>query len=378
MRLMRGSVIGAWCVVGVVMGGCPSPEPGFQTPTPPPEETPTPVPEVGVFITEVMANPDLVQDSKGEWIELYNASGEDVALEGWTITDEAGSTVTITDVTLAAGGYAVFGPSDKIEDNGGVELTMKYDAGFSIGNDEETLTLRNADGGLVDELTYLAAPQGASLSLDPSAYSAAGNDDPGNLCATQYSKFGGGDYGTPGEENDVCVITATEGDIIITEIMANPAAAEDERGVYIEVYNTTDETIRLDGWVITDSAGDRHTIASEDGLEIEPGTYVLFGNHFQQSENGGIAPDYGWNKELVFNNTADTVTFYAGETMVDRVSYGSGDFPATPEGASLQLDPDAFTATDNDSGANWCASTAEIAEGLDRGTPGAANSSCGS
>ena len=40
-----------------------------------------------VLITEFMKDPAFVSDSKGEWIELYNASDKVVNIEGWVIRD---------------------------------------------------------------------------------------------------------------------------------------------------------------------------------------------------------------------------------------------------------------------------------------------------
>lgn len=38
-----------------------------------------------VLITELMYNPRLCDDPIGEWVELHNASGSPVALEGWRL-----------------------------------------------------------------------------------------------------------------------------------------------------------------------------------------------------------------------------------------------------------------------------------------------------
>ncbi|HKJ27516.1 MAG TPA: lamin tail domain-containing protein, partial [Anaerolineales bacterium] len=40
-----------------------------------------------VIINEIMQNPNAVFDSAGEWLELYNTTGADIDLNGWTIQD---------------------------------------------------------------------------------------------------------------------------------------------------------------------------------------------------------------------------------------------------------------------------------------------------
>jgi hypothetical protein len=45
--------------------------------------------------------------------------------------------------------------------------------------------------------------EGATLSLDPAAWTEDANDNPENWCAGM-SPFGDGDLGTPGNANDGC------------------------------------------------------------------------------------------------------------------------------------------------------------------------------
>ena len=40
-----------------------------------------------VVINEIMQNPSAVGDTDGEWFELYNPTGSDIDIEGWTIAD---------------------------------------------------------------------------------------------------------------------------------------------------------------------------------------------------------------------------------------------------------------------------------------------------
>jgi hypothetical protein len=49
-----------------------------------------------VVITEFMKDPNFVVDTRGEWIEVYNAQPWRVNIEGWTLSDDAGNTVTIS------------------------------------------------------------------------------------------------------------------------------------------------------------------------------------------------------------------------------------------------------------------------------------------
>ena len=46
---------------------------------------------------------------------------------------------------------------------------------------------------------------------------------------------------------------ASPGDVIINEIMQNPAAVADAAGEWFELYNPTASDIDLDGWTILDN-----------------------------------------------------------------------------------------------------------------------------
>ncbi|NIP52260.1 MAG: lamin tail domain-containing protein, partial [Phycisphaerae bacterium] len=65
-----------------------------------------------VVINEIMQNPNAVFDSAGEWFELYNATGADIDIEGWTISDNDIDSHTINNgapLIIPAGGYLVLG-----------------------------------------------------------------------------------------------------------------------------------------------------------------------------------------------------------------------------------------------------------------------------
>ncbi len=330
-----------------------------------------------VIITEIMANPSRVSDQDGEWFEIYNPGAEAVDMVGWTISDAGGNTFTFDEEELivAARSYAVLGVNDRTEENGGVTLDYVYPGEFTLANSGDSIIIENADGVLVDAVSYDKAPDGASLSLSPDKYDTAANDNEDNFCATRFTRMPGGDLGTPGALNDVCVIDASPGDLVITEIMAFPAADIGDWGKYVEIYNTTADDIRLDGWVLADGAGDRLTISSNGELTVPALGYVVIGAHFESSENGGVSIDYSWGSTIVLNETSDTITISADGTTVDTVTYGQGDFPTMTEGVSIQLDPSAYDATMNDLGANWCQSVTELTSG-EKGTPGERNSSC--
>ncbi len=97
----------------------------------------------GVFINEVCAYAGAGND---DWIELYNATGEGVSLEGWELRkDREGEKTILLSGIIPAGGYAVFETTSHWER----QKTGIGTFGLSMGG--ETLYLLDDKGNLKDE-----------------------------------------------------------------------------------------------------------------------------------------------------------------------------------------------------------------------------------
>ncbi len=171
----------------------------------------TPVAPGAVIITEFMPNPKSVTDSKGEWIELYNTTGQDIDLNGVILS------VTVNNpynqwlsapqaLTIKAGAYLLLANNADLATNGGITPGYAYSGGLAISSKKATLTLTSA-GKVVDAVTYDSATwafgNGISAALDPAALDATKNDDVANWCGGQ-KPYGKGDLGSPGDANPSC------------------------------------------------------------------------------------------------------------------------------------------------------------------------------
>ena len=71
-----------------------------------------------------------VDDSVGEWFEIYNNTNMEIDLDGLMVTDEAGSNqdsfIVSGELLIPAGGYIVFGISADTTINGGVAVDYEY------------------------------------------------------------------------------------------------------------------------------------------------------------------------------------------------------------------------------------------------------------
>ena len=402
-----------------------------QTPTvtSTPAATPSTAQPGDVVITEIMQNPAAVADTAGEWFEVYNATSQAIDLNGWTIAD-AGTdrhhiqTPNGEPLWLPAGGYLVLGRNADASTNGGVLVAYRY-AGFTLGNADDEIILLDAAGTEIDRVAYdggpaFPNPDGAAMALIQldldnalgANWRTAPDPWPGSA----------GDRGSPGATNPVIIPTATPsptstatstptptptatatatpnttptatttatqtstvtstptpstaqpGDVVITEIMQNPAAVTDTAGEWFEVYNATSQAIDLNGWTIADAGTDRHHIQTPNGepLWLPAGGYLVLGRNADAGTNGGVLVAYRYASFTLGNADDEIILLDAAGTAIDCVAYDGGPAFPNPDGASMQLiRPD----LDNALGANWrSAPDPWPGSAGDRGSPGAAN-----
>ncbi len=159
------------------------------------------------------------------------------------------------------------------------------------------------------------------------------------------------------------------GDLIITEIFANPANANlsDTEGEYFEVYNTTGAPIDMQSFVISDDGSDSFTVDSS--VVVPANGYVVFNRNGDSGTNGGITTDFEYSG-MSLANGADEIIISCNGVEIDRVDY-TGSWPIE-DGIAAELSITNLNATDNDDEANWGEATNEFFTS-NFGTPGAAN-----
>ena len=162
------------------------------------------------------------------------------------------------------------------------------------------------------------------------------------------------------------------GDVIITEVMQNPAAVGDADGEWFEIYNTSDYEINIDGWTISDLGSDSHTINNGGPLTISSHGYLVLGDDSNISTNGGYNCDYEFSS-ITLGNTADKIILTNGGTEINRIEYDGGPTWPDPTGATMSLNPSNLNGTDNNTGSNWYAAKFTSYGDGDKGTPGSTN-----
>jgi hypothetical protein len=159
-----------------------------------------------LVITEIMGNPDACADSACEWIELYNASGGSVDIDGLVLEDDGGNTATVVSGSVfAAGSYIVLAIGDSTTwAYTGFTPDGFYGSSMALGNSGDSVLIENSAMILDASFVYATAVAGESYNLDIGALDEVSNDDAANWCLSTTAIGSTGDYGTPGAVNESC------------------------------------------------------------------------------------------------------------------------------------------------------------------------------
>lgn len=227
-----------------------------------------------LMINEVMAAPRSgLTDEDGDlsdWIELYNAGTETIRLDNLALSDDEQKPLKwfFPEGTVIAPGqyYIVFcSKKDKLEANTGIPHTN-----FSIKAQGETIVLTTKAGELVDRVTVPTMQKDMSYGRDPDTgewkvYTLATpqkpNNDAGAAAADAYLR----------QKNYTGVY--------ITEVMASasqiaPASGE-EACDWVEIYNSSDQTVDLSLFGLSDNINWPHKWQFPVGTTIRAGEYKV-------------------------------------------------------------------------------------------------------
>lgn len=365
---------------------------------PTPTVSPTPIIPTGpttLLVSEVLYDPS-GEDPAGEWIEIYNAGENNALLSDFRLGDEEtqfggegmyffpnGVVLFIDQVAVIARDAQTFEklygfkPDFEISDSDPTVPKMIKDTEWGSGSlnlsssGDEILLVNNQDF-LIDGVSW-----GSSTEiLDPSApkvdpdhsieryppdedqdIAANWRDQPNPIpgqvdlntpTATATSTATATATSTP---TSTATPTATSTPtplpaLIINEIHAEPhdingdangdGIVDNYDDEFIEIVNTTTNTVAIGGWEIHDNTGLRHVFT--DTLVIPSGCgIVLFGGGIPTGSFGNAIVETSSTGALGLNNSGDTLTLFdLSMTLVDTYSYGS----AADDDQSITRDPD--------------------------------------
>lgn len=256
-----------------------------------------------VAINEIESNGDAT-----DWVEVVNTGSTTVDLSGWTVMDgdpvgHASETTPLPAGTLLPpGGYRVFDqPADFV---------------FGLGNGD-TVTLRDANGLMIDEHVYSAHADGVWAR-----------------CADGTGAFVDAPAATKGQRN------ACGNPVRINEVESDGGAPDD----WIELVNPTGASLEIGGVVVKDD-DDAHAYTVPVGTTIPAGGFFVI-------ERSALGFGLG---------AGDAVRLFDGELLIDETAWGEGHAATSWGRCPDTTGAFAATATPTKGAPNVCAG--EVAVG---------------
>ncbi len=223
--------------------------------------------------TELAAIPDLNTNGKDfQFIEIYNAGSDTVALNGYQFTK--GIEYTFPQANIASGEYVVVAKSVsafRLRFGDAPRVLGEFVSGSLNDDGERVKLVDNLEEELVDFEYSATRPwpnspdgNGASLELmDPQQTAASDLDE--YFVWRGSTEFGG----SPG------VAGVGELGVVINEVLTHtdaPVTLPDS----IELFNRTDEAVEIGGWYLSDSFSSPLKFQIPAGTVIPPGDYITY------------------------------------------------------------------------------------------------------
>ncbi|MGK0500004.1 MAG: hypothetical protein ACJAYG_001649 [Oceanicoccus sp.] len=139
-----------------------------------------------------------------------------------------------------------------------------------------------------------------------------------------------------------CLAALSPGDLIITELMANPSAVGDTHGEWFEIFNPGQQAITLNGLQIRDQGSNLYTVDDADA-SIAAGAYFIFGRSADQATNGGLNVDAVLTS-FSLSNSSDAIIIEFDGVTIDSLTYSGITFGTA--GNSAELTASGFALTD--------------------------------
>ncbi|VAX12416.1 hypothetical protein MNBD_GAMMA24-2407 [hydrothermal vent metagenome] len=165
---------------------------------------------------------------------------------------------------------------------------------------------------------------------------------------------------------NAAIRTPGPGDLVISEVMANPSAVSDSVGEWFELFNPGMDSLILNNLVLSDNGRNRHQINASNDLLINRGQYFVLARNGDSNINGGIAADYVYSG-FTLNNRSDAIIISLDGVEITRLEYNAGFVKngKSTELLSLPSETDDYQTTPD-----------QLTYGAgDTGTPGAEGSS---
>ena len=157
-----------------------------------------------IVINEIMANPSSpVRLPEYEYVELYNRSGKDIEMDGWTFT-YGNTTRSIPSCLFPAGGYLLLAHSAAVSDLSAYGTALPVMTSLTaITNTGQYLQLRNPEGTIISWVDFTDDWYDDPFKSNGGWSLEQVNPDLACSVASNWKASTGRDGGTPGQKNSV-------------------------------------------------------------------------------------------------------------------------------------------------------------------------------
>ena len=324
-----------------------------------------------LVLSEVLADAEGSDDGR-EWVEVFNASASTVSVNGLSLyvawdSERKYGNHPVTDAVIEPYSYLLLA-AQPVSDTSSVTATTH----LSLPNSAMRIAL------LCEERVIDAAVLDAPLAGSP--WVLDGLTRPDSILNDQYDRWcAGADFpATPGGDNPSCNFDYTDrgqalclgddglersvnfpvtGEVVITEIMADPFQVSDTQGEWVELQILADVDLNA-SWIEV-GTGAVVEVEADECLSYSAGDRVVFVAEPDEVLNGGILGDF--DGTLSLTNSGGSLGYFADGYAVDAT-----EWPQATAGVAWQRDPVS---------GSWCLASNTYGFG-DKGTPGATNAAC--
>jgi|GEM_PF-1113327 len=238
-----------------------------------------------ILINEFVADPS---DGENEWVELTNKESAEIDLTGWALADGSEQT-TLLSGRISAGGFFVV---EKPKGN--------------LNNSGDIIILKNQNNTVINKITYGNWNDG---NIDDNAPVAK---DPFSVARNNLDIFEVTSTPTKNQANIFPAINPNDTSIatglFLSELLPNPNG--DDSGEFIEIFNSTNQSIDADRWRLENSNDQIFTLDKNKINTIIPA-------------NGYLILERSGTNFILNNQDGETVKLFEpnGKRAVSSVTY---------------------------------------------------------
>jgi hypothetical protein len=307
--------------------------------------------ESSVVINEFLVNPS-GSDDGFEWVELYNAGTQSVALQGWGLQKASNGTSGYSNIATIESELSI-GPGAFVSIGG--ELVTGTDVqvaklGLNNGSNGDGIRLVDCLGYAADTVVY--GPNNTdevtgdgdtvanSLAPEPSDDLVLARVQDGYDTDASGVDFAAGLEGTMGQPNperEPVVCEPSPGGVLVNEILVDPSG-DDQGFEWFELYNSSDSDISVAGWWVA-MAGQYDQIEDTDfrfggGVVVPAKGFLLVGG--AEVESADVVGSFSMGN----GSGGDGFLLYDCEdALLDVVVYGSDNTDGIPNEEGIPRDP---------------------------------------